>query len=71
MTITATAAFPPGSVAVTPAAATNVVFTVGNGTATASVTGTEGDFEVAATTFTVTIPASGTEGTGTYRSDGE
>ncbi len=64
MTITATAAFPPGSVAVTPAAATNVVFTVGNGTATASVTGTEGDFEVAATTFTVIIPASGTEGTG-------
>ena len=64
MTITATAAFPPGSVAVTPAAATNVVFTVGDGTATASVTGTEGDFEVAATTFTVIIPASGTEGTG-------
>ena len=64
-TITATAAFPPGSVALTSAAATNVVFTVGDdGTATASVTGTAGDFEVAETTFTVIIPASGTEGTG-------
>ena len=63
-TITATAAFPPGSVALTSAAATNVVFTVGDDTATASVTGTAGDFEVAATTFTVIIPASGTEGTG-------
>ena len=61
--ITVTAAFPDGSRAL--ASALEVMFTVANGSAMASVTGTEGDFEVSAATFTVTIPASSTEDDGT------
>ena len=65
-TITVTAAFPPGSRAPEPPGAVGVRFTVNEGTATANTALVEGDFETAAATFIVTIPAGGTTITGSF-----
>ena len=65
--VTVTAAFPGGSRAITPTPSEDldVVIRVRAGTATVGAAGA-GDFAVGVATFTVAIPAAGTEATGTF-----
>ena len=63
-TISVTAGFPVGSRVI--GSAVDVAFTVSAGTATEDTTTTENDYEVSATTFTVTIAAGDLEGTDSF-----
>ena len=63
-TISVTAALPVGSQVL--GSNSNVMFTVSGGTATEDTSTAENDYEVAAATFTVTIPAGDLEATGSF-----